>query len=381
MTSNDSPHATHTATPGLPRADKRSTSSDQLFRQLVDSVKDYAIFLLDPSGVVTTWNSGAQAVKGYRADEIIGSHFSRFYLEAEARSGKCEHELEVAARQGRFEDEGWRVKKDGSRFWANVVISAVRDEHGALVGFSKVTRDLTERRQAEQAALARQTAEHANRMKDEFLAMLGHELRNPLAPILTALQLLKLRGDARSVREHQVIERQVAQMTRIVEDLLDISRIARGKIELRYDTTDLRESLAKAVEMAIPMFEAKGQGFEVKVPPHPLWVLGDDARLTQIFSNMLNNAAKYTGSGGHIALRVREGESAFEIEVRDDGKGIDASLLPNVFDLFVQGYQDIARAEGGLGIGLSLVRALVELHRGTVSVPKPWLEARQHVHR
>src|ERR1044071_3497215 len=138
-----------------------------------------------PSFHVATWNEGAQRIKGYTATEIIGSHFSRFYPEADVRSGKCEMELDVAAREGRFEDEDWRVRKDGSLFWANVVISAIRDDGGKLVGFSKVTRDLTDRKQAEQERAARLAAEEASRTKDQFLAMLGHELRNPLAPIVT----------------------------------------------------------------------------------------------------------------------------------------------------------------------------------------------------
>jgi PAS domain S-box-containing protein len=207
--------------------ERRAASSEQLFRLLVESVRDYAIFLLDPTGHVATWNIGAQRIKGYRSDEIIGRHFSIFYPAADAESGKCDYELEVAAREGRFEDEGWRVRKDGSRFWANVVISAVRDEHGELVGFSKVTRDLTDRRRADDERAARIAAEHANRAKDEFLAILGHELRNPLAPITTALQLMKLRGDG-PTREQQVIERQVGHMMRLIDDLLDVSRIVQG---------------------------------------------------------------------------------------------------------------------------------------------------------
>jgi PAS domain S-box-containing protein len=201
-----------------------------MFRLLVESVRDYAIFLLDPTGHVTTWNTGAERIKGYRADEIIGCHFSRFYREQEVLSGKCEYELEVAARDGRFEDEGWRVRKDGSQFWANVVISAVRDASGELLGFSKVTRDLTERRRTDEERTARIAAEHANRAKDEFLAMLGHELRNPLAPIATALQLMKPHANGEATREQQVIERQLGHVMRLVDDLLDVSRIVQGKL-------------------------------------------------------------------------------------------------------------------------------------------------------
>ena len=345
---------------------RASHKADELLRLLIDSVRDYAIFLLDPVGRIATWNPGAQRIKGYAANEIIGRHFSVFYPEVDVLAGKCEYELEGATRDGRFEDEGWRVRKDGSRFWANVVITALRDSTGALVGFGKVTRDLTERRRAEDEAAARKAAEQANRTKDEFLAMLGHELRNPLAPIVSAIQLLKLRGDKRSVREHQVIERQVKQMIHLVDDLLDVSRISRGKIELKRAPMDLRDSLAKATEVAIPLFERKHQNFEVEVPDYPLIVEGDDTRLTQVFANLLNNAAKYTEDGGRIVLTVRHDRTHIIVEVRDTGIGIEPALLPRVFELFVQGYQDADRAEGGLGIGLTLVRSLVKLHGGEV---------------
>jgi PAS domain S-box-containing protein len=347
-------------------AEERRRVEEQRFALLVSSVKDYALLVLDPDGIITTWNAGAQQIKGYTADEIIGSHFSRFYPPEDVAAGKCEHELEVAAREGRFEDEGWRVRKDGTLFWANVVISAVRDDLGRLVGYSKVTRDLTERKRTEEEVAARRAAEQASRTKDEFLAMLGHELRNPLAPIVSALQLLKLRGDEKFAREHQVIERQVKQMTRLVDDLLDVSRISSGKIQLKQQPLDLRDALARATEIALPVLERKEQIFEVKVPPYPLIVHGDDARLTQVFANLLNNAAKYTEVGGQVVLTVRHDRTHVSVEVRDNGIGIEPSLLPRIFELFVQGYQGTDRAEGGLGMGLTLVRSLVQLHGGEV---------------
>jgi PAS domain S-box-containing protein len=336
-----------------------------LFRLLVESVRDYAIFMLDPNGYVVTWNVGAERLKGYRAEEIIGRHFSTFYPENEATGGKCEIELELAARDGRFEDEGWRLRKDGSQFWANVVISAVRDSAGTLVGFSKVTRDLTERRRGEEERTARVAAERANRAKDEFLAMLGHELRNPLAPISTALQLLKLRGGSPS-RELQVIDRQLAHVLRLVDDLLDVSRIVQGKVELKRQRLDVREVIAKAIEIASVVIEQKEHRLDVHNGHDELPVDGDEARLVQLFANLFVNAAKYTDPGGHISVAVREEAGEIVTEVTDDGCGIHPSLLPRVFDLFVQGYQGIERSRGGLGLGLTLVRKLVERHGGTV---------------
>jgi PAS domain S-box-containing protein len=347
-------------------ADLARLAAEERFRRLIESVKDYAIFILDPKGHVATWNEGAERIKGYRAEEIIGSHFSRFYPEQDVRAGKCEMELEAAERDGRFEDEDWRVRKDGSRFWANVIISAIRDEDGALIGFSKVTRDLTERKHAEEERAARLAAEEASRAKDQFMAILGHELRNPLAPMVTALQLLKLRSDGKHAREYNVLERQVAQMTRLVDDLLDVSRIARGKIEVRREHIDIRHAVAKAIEIASPAFEKKGQRFEVKSATQPLIVDGDESRLVQVFTNLLNNATKYTKRGGHIFVIVRALKKEVFVEVRDDGVGIEPELLPKIFDIFVQSDQDIDRAEGGLGLGLTLVKQIVELHGGEV---------------
>jgi hypothetical protein len=335
-----------------------------LFKMLVESVKDYAIFSLDPSGRVRTWNIGAERITGYRADEIVGRHFSTFYPEEDIRAGKCEMELDVAGREGRFEDEGWRVRKDGARYWANVVISAMRDGTGELIGFSKVTRDLTVRKQAEEERAARLAAEQANQAKDEFLAMLGHELRNPLAPIVTALQLMRLRGDVASVKEQQVIERQVNHVMRLVDDLLDVSRIARGKIELRRRLLDLRDVVARAIELASPLIEQRQHRLVVDVPPGAITVEGDEARLVQVFGNLLTNAARYTPSGGQVAVALRAVGGVAVVAVRDDGIGIGPELLPRVFDLFVQGERSAER--GGLGLGLTLARSLVRLHHGTI---------------
>ena len=339
-------------------------AAEERFRLLVESVQDYALLSLDSTGHITTWNRGAERIKGYAASEIIGKHFSTFYPEEDVRAGKCEHELTRTTADGRFEDEGWRVRKDGTRFWANVVISAVRDATGALTGFSKVTRDLTERRRAEEERAARLVAENANRMKDEFLAMLGHELRNPLAPIVTALELVKLRGDAS--HEHTVIERQVDHMMRLVDDLLDVSRITRGEIQLEHQSVDVRDVVARALEIARPLVQQRRHHVEVVVPDHPILVYGDATRLTQVITNLARNAAKFTDPGGRISVEVRQVDGRAVVEVSDNGSGIGPDLLPRVFDLFVQGGQQLDRALGGLGLGLTLVRSLVDLHGGDV---------------
>jgi PAS domain S-box-containing protein len=360
------------------RAEDERRETEQRVQLLVSSIRDYALIMLDPAGRVTMWNPGAQSIKGYSADEILGSHFSRFYPPADVLAGKCELELGVAAREGRFEDEGWRVRKDGTQFWANVVISAIRNADGELVGFAKVTRDLTERVRTEQERAARLAAEQANRSKDEFLAMLGHELRNPLAPILTALELIKLRGDTTFEREHAVIQRQVDHMMHLVDDLLDVSRISRGKIELKIKQVDLRDPLAKAVEIASPLFERSQHRLHLDIPPTPLIVDGDEPRLVQIFVNLLTNAAKYTDPNGQIWFSARQGGEHITIEVRDTGIGMSAELLPQVFDLFVQGRQGSDRAGGGLGLGLTLARSLVHLHHGEITAASAGLGHGSH---
>ena len=347
-------------------AEEKLRQSENRMRLLIDSIRDYAIFMLDAGGHVSTWNPGAERFKGYQAHEIIGHHFSEFYPEVDVKAGKCEMELRVAAETGRFEDEGWRVRKDGSQFWANVVISAVRDDDGTLVGFAKVTRDLTERVRAEHERAQLLAAEQANRAKDEFLAMLGHELRNPLAPIVTALQLMKLRGESTPSKEHVIIERQVQHVVRLVDDLLDVSRITQGKIELKRETFELATVVAKAVEIASPLLEQRRHDLVVEVPRTGMMLHADAVRLAQVLANLLTNAAKYTDVEGRIEVRAWRDGHEVVVQVKDNGMGVKPELLPKLFDLFVQGPRSADRAEGGLGIGLTLVRSLVQMHGGTV---------------
>ncbi|MDX2091139.1 MAG: ATP-binding protein [Kofleriaceae bacterium] len=213
---------------------------------------------------------------------------------------------------------------------------------------------------------ARERAEAANRAKDDFLAMLGHELRNPLAPILTAVQLMRLRGDEESLREQAVIERQAQHMVRIVDDLLDVSKVARGKIELRKEVIEVSTICTKAVEIIGPMLETKGHQLTIDVPVRGLRVYGDEARLSQVLSNLLSNAIRYTEPDGRIHLSAKHEGNEVVLRVTDSGIGIGADMLPRVFDMFVQATQTSDRPEGGLGLGLTLVRRLVELHDGTV---------------
>jgi PAS domain S-box-containing protein len=337
--------------------------SEEKFRLLVGGIRDYAVFMLDPEGRIATWNDGAEAIKGYKAEEIIGEHFSRFYPQEAIDAKFPQMELEVAARVGRFEDEGWRLRKDGTAFWANVIITALFDSSGQLRGFAKVTRDMTERRRI--VAL-----EQSERKMNEFLAMLGHELRNPLAPIRNALDLMHLQsnGDSRLEWARSVIDRQLTQLTRLVDDLLDIGRISSGKIALHREPIEINAAVQRAVEASRPLADASQHTLEVRLSPEPVTVDGDLTRLSQAVLNLLTNAIKYTPSGGRIEVDVaREGDMAV-IHVKDSGIGMSPELIPRVFDLFVQGERSLDRSEGGLGIGLTLVKRLVSLHGGTVSV-------------
>ncbi|HSH90560.1 MAG TPA: ATP-binding protein, partial [Ramlibacter sp.] len=216
------------------------------------------------------------------------------------------------------------------------------------------------------AETARRQAERANRAKDEFLAMLGHELRNPLAPISTALELMARRHPDTAVEERRVIARQVTHMSRLIDDLLDISRITQGKVQLRKESVDLRTVVANALELTKPVFNDHARPVEVHVPDAPAMVEGDAVRLAQVVGNLLVNAAKFTPAAGRVALLLAEHDGQFQLRVEDSGSGIAPDLLPRVFDLFVQGRQRIDRRGGGLGLGLAIVRSLVELHGGTV---------------
>ena len=341
------------------RQEEALRQSEERFRLLVDGVKDYAIFRLDHEGNVASWNAGAQAIKGYAATDIVGKHFSTFYTPEDIARKWPWHELDVARVEGRFEDEGWRVRKDGTRFWANVIITALFDSEHRLRGFAKVTRDLTARKHIE-------ALQETERQMNEFLAMLAHELRNPLAAIVNALDLMRNKPAQEQPELRDVINRQAMHLSRIVDDLLDVSRITRGKIDLKKERLDLNRLVSRVLEAYGPPIEARRHEVELKLAPQPLPVDADPTRLSQIVHNLVSNAVKYTPEGGQITVRVtREGDLAV-LRVRDNGIGIPADLLPNVFGLFVQGDRSLDRTEGGLGIGLTLVKRLAELHGGSV---------------
>ncbi len=470
------------------RAEEALRLTEERFRLMVQTVQDYAVFLMDPEGNVASWNEGAQRILGYTTEEIMGKSGALLFTEEDRRNGLPEQELRTAAETGKATDENWLVSKRGLRFWASGATTALRDESGNLRGFVKIVRDLTERREAEErireseerlrvALWAGQMgtwrwripqdeqilddslrhlmglssgqdvlsmeeflkAVHtedsdrvraefercrhegavlniefrvtwpdgsvrwlkdqgktfrgpdgpfmtgaavditdrkqmedqlrdADRRKDEFLAMLGHELRNPLAPmrsVMETLQRQRLDGPALE-RAYAMLDRQVVHLSRLVDDLLDVSRITRGLVELSKQPVNLAEVVDQAVEMATPAIEGRGHELSLTLPHKPLRVEGDATRLTQVVFNLLNNAAKYTDPRGKIWLTFQRDADQAVLRVRDNGTGMKPDLVPKVFDLFTQGERTLDRSQGGLGLGLTLVRRLVEMHGGTV---------------
>lgn len=465
-----------------------ATPTEQAFRLLVDSVQDYAIFLLDPQGRVQSWNAGARRIKGYEAREIVGRSFEVFYPEEALRSDWPREELRRADATGRFEDEGWRVRKDGSMFWASVVITALRGPAGALVGFAKVTRDLTERRAHEEALrrseeqlrlmigsvrdyaivmldpegrvlswnggaqaitgyapaeavgqdqamffsdddvargrpladldLARRSGrlesdgwrvgkdgavlrtsvivtpvldsqgvlrgyaavirdltqqrrlhelELATRRTNEFLAVLAHELRNPLAPIRNAVAIMQVHPQmpAALAPTRDIIDRQLGQLTRLVDDLLDVARVSTGKIQLRRAAIDFRDVVEAALEAVRPLAAPHHHRLDARIEDRPMPVHGDAARLVQALQNVLHNAVKYTPDGGAIRLVARVDGDEVVAAVTDTGRGIAPEAIERIFQMFVQeAAAGRAPGDSGLGIGLNLARSLVEEHGG-----------------
>ena len=474
------------------RAEEERRELETRFTSLVKNIKDHAIFTMDPAGHVTSWNIEAGRILGYSEGEVLGRHFSMFFTPEDLRGCLPEWELRTAREKGRAEDERWHARKNGEHFWALGIVTPTQDANGQHTGFSKIMRDMTDRKQAEDKArfhahlldtvgqavittdtdgkiiywnrfaetlygwskdealgrdisatvvgaeAAAQAAEimgrlqaaeswsgefmvqrrdgtnfpvwvtdtpvleaggrlqaiigissditerknleeqlrqrmgelaEADRCKDEFLAMLAHELRNPLAPIRNALHVVQLRGQERrqDVRHAwDMIERQVENLIRLVDDLLDMSRISLGKINLQKEPVDVAILVSRAVESSRPIIDARKHELNITLPDEPMVVDADPIRMAQVLWNLLNNAAKYTPEGGCIWLTVGKEDGECVVRVRDTGMGIPQEILPKVFDLFTQAERTLDRAEGGLGIGLTLVRRLTEMHNGTV---------------
>jgi len=363
------------------QAEEALLKSEERLRLLVENVKDYAIFMLDPDGHVASWNIGAERILGYSEAEIIGQPFSRFFPPEAIGHGAPEQELRKAVAEGQSVQERWHVRKDGTWFWATDVTTALRDETGLLRGFSKVMRDITERKRAEEERAqlllreqaARAEAEAANRTKDEFLSIVSHELRTPLAAILLWTELLRDGNldEATTAQALEIIERNAKSQSQLIEDLLDISRIITVNLRLSVEMVELVPVIQAAVDTLRLAAEAKGIQLQTVLEPLIGPVLGDAQRLQQIVSNLLSNAIKFTPNGGRVEIRLTRTDSEARIIVSDTGRGISSEFLPYVFDRFRQANSTTTRSLGGIGLGLAIVRHLVELHGGTVYAESP----------
>ena len=336
--------------------------SEERFRRLIEAVQDHAVFMLDVQGRVESWNSGAVATTGFPSAEVIGRHCSLFYTPVDVEAARPSQDLENALRDGRVVEEGWRLRKDGTTFWAHSEITPVFDDHGSLRGFAAVVRDMTERRRVTEL-------EQSTRRMSEFLAMLAHELRNPLAPIRNAVGILQMheRVDSTVMQCRDIIDRHLRDLTRLVDDLLDVGRIANGKLLLRRERLDYREVVRHSVEAARPLAEARRQRLAVELPERRLDVDGDHTRLAQALQNLLSNSTRYTDPGGFISVTVEVEGSMVVTRVADTGRGIAPEAIEGIFDLFVQAHGTRSPSDSGLGIGLRLARTLVELHGGALT--------------
>jgi PAS domain S-box-containing protein len=339
---------------------KRREEAIARLAAIVESSDD-AIVSKDLSGIITSWNHGAERLFGYTAQEVIGKPIT--ILVPADLSDEEMGILERIRHGGRIDHyETVRRRKDGALLDISLTVSPIMDAQGTIVGASKIARDITDRKQAQELLQA------ADRRKNEFLATLAHELRNPLAPIRSSLDILRMTGrdDPANERVQEMMERQVKHMVRLVDDLLEVSRISTGKIDLRLEPTEIAPIVCTAIETSQPLIEAGGHQLVTTLPPEPLMVNGDRVRLSQVIANVLNNAAKYSEPRGQIWLTVSHDRGEVVVSVRDTGIGISADMLPHVFDMFAQADQAMRRSQEGLGIGLALVKRLVELHHGRV---------------
>jgi PAS domain S-box-containing protein len=459
--------------------------TEDIYRKAIEDIRDYAIFMTSPEGLITNWNIGAQQMLGYSQEEVIGKHAAKFFIPEDRAKNVPEKELATAAREGRAEDERWHIRRDGSRFWATGIVSPVRQETGKLIGFSKVMRDMTERnklteerdrffalsmdmltivhldgrfqrvnpafqktlgyseeellakslfdfihpddrartltvyeklsagepsrnmenrlrrkdgtyrwvawsyfpvpedglafgvgrdtteirRMQEVLRLRAEELETANRVKDEFLATMSHELRTPLTSILGWSRLLhsnKL-SDKDKDRAIQIIQRNAEAQSKLIEDLLDVSRIITGKLKIEFQPVSFAAITDSALSSLRPALDAKQLQLETSIDPAAGPILGDPARLQQIVTNLLSNAIKFTPNGGKIDVRLERNEKHVRLDIKDSGVGIPPEHLPHIFERFKQVDSSTVRSHGGLGLGLAIVDYLVRQQSGTVS--------------
>jgi two-component system, sensor histidine kinase and response regulator len=356
-------------------ADQALRESEERFRLLVEGVRDYAICMLDPKGRVASWNTGAEQMTGYRSDEIIGRHYSCLFGADDIRAAKPDALLRQAWTEGFTEEEGPRIKKDGSLFWANAVMSALFDEAGGLRGFVKITRDVTRRREVEQQlARAHHAALESARLKAEFLANMSHEIRTPLNGVIGMTNLL-LHTDLNALQRDYTatIQRSADSLLLIINDILDFSKIEAGKLQIESTDFDLEEVVGDVVELLASDAHAKRiELVEVIEPDVPTLLRGDPVRIRQVLLNLVGNAVKFTERGEVVVRVSTNSESAADavirFEVKDTGIGIAEEVQSRLFEPFSQADGSMTRRYGGSGLGLAISKQLVELMHGHINM-------------
>jgi PAS domain S-box-containing protein len=354
-------------------AEEKLRWTEESFRLMVESVSDYAIVMLDPEGGVGSWNTGAQRIKGFQSEEIVGRHFSIFYPAEDVANGKPAADLELASASGRYEDEGWRVRKDGSLFWANIVFTAIRDQAGNLRGFAKLTRDLTERNKIEAALTdAKAVAEKANLAKSDFLSSMSHELRSPLNAILGFAQLMESDTPSPTPAQGESIVQILNAgwyLLELINEVLDLAAVESGKLSMSLEPVLLNDLLLECHSMVEPLAQRQGVSMSFPRIDGEYCVNGDRTRIKQVLINLLSNAIKYNIDGGSVSVvcRANSETGRVRITVRDTGAGLPPEKLAQLFQPFNRLGQEVG-GEEGTGIGLVVSKRLVELMDGEISV-------------
>jgi len=346
---------------------------EHTFQLLVDAVVDYAIYLISPDGRVQSWNRGAERIKGYRADQIIGQPISVFYTPEDAAAGRPAHNLRAAIEHGHFTEQAWRVRKDGTRFWADIVLTPLRDEQGALTGFAKVTRDLTERRASEeherQLAVereARSAAEGALRARERFLSIASHELRTPVASLQLAIDAILIRRERGTLDTQRLddllhrMERATARMRTLLGELLDVSRLSDGERNLEVEQVELAELVGDVADR----FAEVGRPGRIATRLEPVAIDVDASRIDQVVCNLIENALKYSSDADTVDITLSKTDDGAVIEVTDAGRGLDMGGV-DLFQPFGRGAN--VNDTQGMGLGLFIAHQIVHRHGGTIT--------------
>lgn len=366
--------------PSLHEDHEKAINEIERYKLLVESIEDYAIFILDVSGYIETWNAGAKKIKGYSADEIIGQHFSIFYTPSDVKTGKPDKELLRATREGHIEAEDWRVKKGGARFWANIVTTALFSASGTLVGFAEITRDITDKKRSKDAlVVANKMLKHQhielealNNVKDEFVSLASHQLRTPATGIKQFLGLL-LEGYAGLLTDQQALYVQKAydsneRQIDLVNSLLRTAQVDAGRVSLNKTFTNLRVIVEEVIESLQEVFAARQQTVTIYEKGVVSDIYIDAARMRMVLENLIDNASKYTDTGGEILISLAETKTHATISIKDTGVGIPENELKHIFDKFNRIPNKLSDDASGTGLGLYWAKKIVSLHKGTIKV-------------